>query len=91
MLNEFIIALSRRKTTEDLESTKLSRCLNMFDLTALGVGGTLGLGVYVLAGAVAKTDAGPAVCLSFMVAAIASVAAGKYIYNIHKFLKYLVN
>lgn len=40
--------------------TKLARVLNLFDLTALGVGSTLGLGVYVLAGAV-SINAGPAV------------------------------
>lgn len=76
MTVNFFSALSRKKTTEDLEVSQLSRCLTLFDLTALGVGGTLGLGVYVLAGSVAKTDAGPAVCLSFLVAAIASAAAG---------------
>ncbi|CAH2048342.1 unnamed protein product, partial [Iphiclides podalirius] len=72
-----ILAVLRRcKRLEDDSTTELSRCLGLLDLTALGVGSTLGLGVYVLAGAVAKTVAGPAVTLSFLVAAIASAFAG---------------
>lgn len=56
---------------------KLSRILNLFDLTFLGIGSTLGVGIYVLAGSVAQNVAGPAVCLSFLVAAVASGISGR--------------
>ncbi|KAK4876114.1 hypothetical protein RN001_012536 [Aquatica leii] len=72
----FVNALSRKKSMIDNEESKLARVLSLLDLTGLGVGSTLGLGVYVLAGAVAKTVAGPAVCISFLIAAIASAFAG---------------
>lgn len=70
-------SLTRRKRNDDSGGqSKLARVLNLFDLTALGVGSTLGLGAYVLAGSVAYEQAGPAVTLSFLVAAIASSFAG---------------
>ncbi|XP_043188923.1 uncharacterized protein LOC122363559 isoform X2 [Amphibalanus amphitrite] len=69
--------LMRRKAVEEdhMADTSLARVLGLVDLCCLAVGSTLGLGIYVLAGDVAKTEAGPAVVISFLVAAIASLFA----------------
>src|SRR3954462_3278988 len=68
----------RRKPVEQIASEhegELSRSLGLLQLTAIGIGGIIGAGIFALAGAVANQPAGPAVLLSFLIAGVASAAA----------------
>jgi APA family basic amino acid/polyamine antiporter len=73
-------AFLRRKPVDEVESEGgggggLQRTLGLWQLTAIGVGGIIGAGIFSLAGTVANEKAGPAVVVSFLVAGIASAAA----------------
>ncbi len=71
----------RRKPIEHIEDTEggegtgLQRTLGLWQLTAIGVGGIIGAGIFTLAGTVANGTAGPAVLVSFLIAGVASAAA----------------
>jgi basic amino acid/polyamine antiporter, APA family len=69
---------------EEIESESgvgaLTKSLGLWQLTAIGVGGIIGVGIFSLAGLVAHGDAdnpgvGPAVLIAFLVAGLASAAA----------------
>ena len=63
------------KDTEDPEF-KLKRRLTALDLTVFGVGVIIGAGIFTLTGRVAQANAGPAVSLSFVLAAVCCGARG---------------
>lgn len=54
----------------------LDRSLGLANLTALGIGGIIGAGIFVLTGQAAANFAGPAIALSFILAAIGCAFAG---------------
>src|SRR6476469_8912538 len=60
----------------DGQPRPLRRTLSALNLVALGVGGIIGAGIFVLTGHAAAANAGPAVSLSFLLAAIACGFAG---------------
>src|ERR1051325_8669433 len=63
----------RPVTAADIEGGgRLTRVLSLWALTAIGLGATIGTGVFVLTGQVAANQAGPAVTLSLLIAAFGS-------------------
>lgn len=74
----------RRKPLDDVADAAptggLTKSLSLWQLTAIGLGGVIGVGIFSLAGLVAAGDAtrqaaGPAVLISFLIAGLASAAA----------------
>ena len=61
---------------EETGEHSLRRVLGPWNLVSLGVGAIIGTGIFVLTGAAAAQYAGPAIVLSFVLAAIACIFAG---------------
>ncbi|XP_010693893.1 cationic amino acid transporter 2, vacuolar isoform X2 [Beta vulgaris subsp. vulgaris] len=51
---------------------QLARALSVLHVTAIGIGTTIGAGVYILIGTVARESTGPALTLSFLFAGVAA-------------------
>ncbi|GAJ29369.1 amino acid permease [Acidomonas methanolica] len=68
-------SLSRRKPLDQIlaefETNGLKRTLTASQLVLLGVGSTIGAGIYVMTGTAAAEYAGPSILLSFVIAALA--------------------
>jgi len=60
---------------ESERSDRLLRVLGPLHLTSIGIGATIGSGIFVITGVVAHDKAGPAVVLSFVVAGLACIFA----------------
>jgi APA family basic amino acid/polyamine antiporter len=73
-------SLFRTKSIESiLEAAKknpLKKTLGALDLVLLGVGGTIGTGIFVLTGIAAAEHAGPGIAISFFIAGLVCMFAG---------------
>src|SRR6185437_220736 len=73
------IALLQREAVEGDDGSDVhapKRALSALNLVGLGIGGTIGAGIFVLTGHAAAANAGPAVTLSFVLGAVACAFAG---------------
>ena len=61
---------------DDSTGPKLNRVLSATALTALGIGGIIGTGIFVLTGVAAANHAGPALALAFIIAGFGCTLAG---------------
>lgn len=77
-------SIMRRKPIDDVDDettgSRLAKSLGLWQLTAIGVGGIIGVGIFSLAGLVAAGSddnpaVGPAVLIAFLIAGLASAAA----------------
>ncbi|GAB2263751.1 hypothetical protein Droror1_Dr00025885 [Drosera rotundifolia] len=65
---------SERRSSSSASSSgqQLAKALSVPHLIAIGVGSTIGAGVYILVGTVAREHSGPALAFSFLIAGIAA-------------------
>jgi APA family basic amino acid/polyamine antiporter len=74
-----LMSLFRRKSVQEIianaEKKPLNKTLGAFDLIMIGIGCTIGTGIFVITGIAAAKYAGPAISLSYVLAGIACVFA----------------
>jgi basic amino acid/polyamine antiporter, APA family len=72
--------LFRKKSIESVlanaEKSKMKKTLSAFDLVMIGIGCTIGTGIFVVTGVAAANYAGPAISISYLLAAIVCIFAG---------------
>eukprot|EP00546_Thalassionema_frauenfeldii_P011805 CAMPEP_0178906506 /NCGR_PEP_ID=MMETSP0786-20121207/6867_1 /TAXON_ID=186022 /ORGANISM="Thalassionema frauenfeldii, Strain CCMP 1798" /LENGTH=409 /DNA_ID=CAMNT_0020578229 /DNA_START=101 /DNA_END=1327 /DNA_ORIENTATION=+ len=62
--------------SDSTASITINRHLSLWDLVSVGVGGTIGSGIFVLCGSIAHHFAGPATFLSFAISGLAACFSG---------------
>ncbi|NBQ80764.1 MAG: amino acid permease [Betaproteobacteria bacterium] len=73
-------SLFRTKSLESIiesaKNSQLKKSLGIFDLIFIGIGSIIGTGIFVLTGQAAANYAGPAISISFFLAALVCIFAG---------------
>ena len=64
------------EVNEAKEGNSLQKTLRLTDLVSFGIAAIIGAGIFVLTGEVASQYAGPAITISFVIAAFACACAG---------------
>jgi len=70
MLQQLLAKKAPQAEPDDAHGPALRRTLGPWGLTALGIGAVIGGGIFVITGVAAAEHAGPAIILSFILAAI---------------------
>ena len=68
--------LFRKKPIEQQAVSYLKKDLTLKDVIMLGIGAVIGTGIFVVTGTAAADYAGPALSLSFVIAALVVVLSG---------------
>lgn len=76
MASDLFITKSVQDSVAAADEDGLHRSLGAGALTAIGIGGIIGTGIFVLTGLAAAQHAGPAIVLSFILAGIGCIFAG---------------
>src|SRR5574337_947914 len=72
MLNQLLARKTDFSNDDHAHGPALRRTLGPWGITALGIGAVIGTGIFVVTGTAAAEHAGPAVLISFIIAAIVS-------------------
>ncbi len=70
-----LIAVRPVEADEEAGKSRLKQVLGPWALTTIGLGATIGTGIFVLTGQVAANQSGPAISLSLLIAAFGSMLA----------------
>jgi APA family basic amino acid/polyamine antiporter len=76
MLKNLLAVKSIQELQAESDKGELRRTLGPVALTAIGIGGIIGTGIFVLTGLAAAQHAGPAIVLSFIIAGLGCIFAG---------------